>query len=156
MYKKSNRNKLPRSGHFGDDLRELFRDPIEALATWEEDEPEPTVTDYNNRDWRLVLRGDPWGWQEWLIPARILNEHASVRQLKKDEWEQALAKYKDAQRLKTIEALDDLRAAGLLIAERDSQGRPMYRNGKLVYKLSEKGQRLAKHDNNKISRARRS
>ena len=87
-------------------------------------------------DWRLVLPGDPCSCQEWLMPARILNEHASVRQLKKDEWEQALAKYKGAQRLKTIEALDDLRAAGLLIVARDAQGQPMYRNGKPVYQLA--------------------
>jgi hypothetical protein len=87
-------------------------------------------------DWRLVLPENPCSWQEWLIPAHILNQHASVRRLGKDEWEQALAKYKDAQRLKIIEERDTLVAAGLLIVARDAQGQPMYRNGKPVYQLA--------------------
>jgi hypothetical protein len=75
---------------------------------------------------------NPCRWQEWLIPARILNEQGSVRQLRKD-----------AQQLKAIEAAtegwDALVAAGLIIVARGSKGRLGYRNGKLVYKLSEKG-----------------
>src|SRR5260221_9344722 len=35
-------------------------------------------------------------WREWLIPARILNQHGRVRQLRKDQWKQLWAKYKDA------------------------------------------------------------
>ena len=50
--------------------------------------------------WRLVLPEKPCRWQEWLIPATTLNKHARVRKLRKDQWEQAWAKYKDAQRLK--------------------------------------------------------
>jgi len=95
--------------------------------------------------WNLVLPENPCSWQEWLIPASTLNKHARVRKLRKDQWENAWTKYKDAQRLKTIEGLDALAAAGLLIVARDAQGRPMYRNGEFVYKLSEKGQRHARH-----------
>jgi hypothetical protein len=49
--------------------------------------------------WRLVLPERPC-WQEWLIPATTLNKHARVRKLRKDQWEKAWTKYKDAQRLK--------------------------------------------------------
>jgi hypothetical protein len=80
---------------------------------------------------------------------KLRGKHARVRKLRKDQWEQAWAKCKDAQRLKTMEGLNALVAAGLLIVAGDAQGRHMYRNGELVYKLSEKGERLAKHDNNK-------
>ena len=51
--------------------------------------------------WRLVLPEKPC-WQEWLIPASTLNKHARVRKLRKDQWEQAWTKYKDAQRLTRI------------------------------------------------------
>jgi hypothetical protein len=94
--------------------------------------------------WSLVWPENPCSWQEWLIPASTLNKHARVRKLNKDQWEQALAKYKHAQQLKTKEAWDALVAEGLLIVARDSEGRPVYRNGKLVYKLSEKGYRVAR------------
>jgi hypothetical protein len=84
-------------------------------------------------------------WQEWLIPASTLNKHARVRKLRKDQWEQAWVKYKDARQLKAKQAAnrgwDAIVAAGVIIVERDSQRRPMYRNGELVYKLSEKGKR---------------
>jgi len=55
-------------------------------------------------DWRLVVPEKPCRWQEWLIPARIVNKQAKVRQLTKEQWEQAWAKYKDAQKLKAIES----------------------------------------------------
>jgi hypothetical protein len=87
--------------------------------------------------WRLVVPEKPCRWQEWLIPASTLNKHARVRELRKDQWEQAWAKYKDAHQKKGKEAADkvwdDLVAAGLIIGARDSEGRPMYRNGELVY-----------------------
>jgi hypothetical protein len=103
----------------------------------------------DNSNWRLVCPENPCRWKEWLIPARILNKHARVRQLRKDQWEQAWTKYKDAEQLRVKEAAkkqwDALVGAGLIIVATDSEGRPVYRNGQLVYKLSEKGQRLAKH-----------
>jgi hypothetical protein len=53
----------------------------------------PEQIDTSN--WRLVVPEKPCRWQEWLIPARVFNEHGSARQLRRNEWE-----YKDAQRLK--------------------------------------------------------
>jgi len=58
----------------------------------------PEQIDTSN--WRLVVPEKPCRWQEWLIPVRVFNEHGSVRQLRRDEWENAWTKYKDAQRLK--------------------------------------------------------
>jgi hypothetical protein len=58
----------------------------------------PEQIDTSN--WRLVVPEKPCRWQEWLIPARVFNKHGSVRQLRRDEWENAWTKYKDAQRLK--------------------------------------------------------
>jgi hypothetical protein len=58
----------------------------------------PEQIDTSN--WRLVVPEKPCRWQESLIPARAFNEHGSVRQLRRDEWENAWTKYKDAQRLK--------------------------------------------------------
>ena len=38
----------------------------------------------------------PW---EWLIPAHVLHKHARVRQLRKDQWKEACAKYKTLEEL---------------------------------------------------------
>ena len=38
----------------------------------------------------------PW---EWLIPAHVLNKHTRVRQLRKDQWKEACAKYKTLEEL---------------------------------------------------------
>ena len=73
-------------------------------------EPDPEYPDDNlleitlpgeidTSKWRLVLPEKPC-WHEWLIPASTLNKHARVRKLRKDQWENAWTKYKDAQRLK--------------------------------------------------------
>jgi hypothetical protein len=93
--------------------------------------------------WKLVFPNSPADWQEWLIPARVLNKHARVRQLRKDQWEQAWAKYKDAQELKVRE---DLVVLGFLEHAKDSQGQPIYGDGKPVWRLTEKGRSIKPED----------
>jgi hypothetical protein len=79
-------------------------------------------------------------WRVWLIPARILNQHGRVRQLRKDQWKQLSAKYIDACILKTQE---ELVAVGFLERARDSQGQPIYRDGKAVWRLTEKARSIS-------------
>jgi hypothetical protein len=92
--------------------------------------------------WELAARenlGVP-RWRVWLIPARILNQHGRVRQLRKDQWKQLSAKYIDACILKTQE---ELVAVGFLERARDSQGQPIYRDGKAVWRLTEKARSIS-------------
>jgi hypothetical protein len=93
--------------------------------------------------WRLVFPDNPGTWGEWLLPAHVLNEHARVRQLREDQWKEACAKYKKAQILKVQE---ELIAEGLFEHAKDSHGRPLYRNGKPVWRLTEKGRQQALDD----------
>ena len=89
--------------------------------------------------WILVILEKPAQWNEWVIPAKILNKDARVRRLSPEEWEQAWAKYKEVQ---LTQAQEELTAEGLLEHARDSAEKLMYRNGQPVWCLSEKARAL--------------
>jgi hypothetical protein len=44
--------------------------------------------------WRLLIPEKPAQWNEWVIPARVLNKHARVRLLALPEWELAWDQYR--------------------------------------------------------------
>ena len=71
-------------------------------------------------------------WREWCVPANIVNQYGKIRQLPEDERKQAL-------RDRIIELRKELVADGLLEHAKDSQGKPVYRNGKPVWRTTEKG-----------------
>jgi len=88
-------------------------------------------------DWRLVRpESAPCRWREWIIPAEILNKHATVRWLSSEEWERTWVQYGRAQ---IIKALEEFIAEGVLEHAKDSQGQLMYRNGQPVLKMTKKG-----------------
>jgi hypothetical protein len=70
-------------------------------------------------------------WREWCVPAGIINQYGKTRQLPDDERDQAL--------FDIAEALKELVADGLLEQAKDSQGQLIYRDGKPVWRITEKG-----------------
>ena len=82
---------------------------------------------------------------EFIVPAALLNECAGVHPVGKEEWEQ---KWRDANKLREIEflkVLDELVADGLIVIATDHDGQRIYRNGQIVYKISEQAKRLAQN-----------
>jgi len=71
-------------------------------------------------------------WREWCVPADIINRYGKTRQLPDDEREQALCE-------RIMEVRKELVTDGLLEQAKDSQGQLIYRNGKPVWRLTEKG-----------------
>jgi hypothetical protein len=80
-------------------------------------------------------------WREWCVPADIINQYGKVRQLPEDE--RARAKHQWEFEC-IVKAREELTAAGLLAIARDANGQPIYRNGQIVYRITEKGIKLAK------------
>jgi hypothetical protein len=83
-------------GGFVDNMKERGTGRLGVYVCDSPGEPDPDYPDdqileiilseqIDTSDWRPVLPENPCSWQEWLISARILNKHASVRQLRKDE-----------------------------------------------------------------------
>jgi len=71
-------------------------------------------------------------WREWSVPANIINQYGKTRLLPDDERDQALLD-------RIIEMRKELVAEGLLEQAKDSQGQVIYRNGKPVWRITEKG-----------------
>jgi hypothetical protein len=95
-------------------------------------------------EWRLVIpESPPCCWQEWVIPAEILNKHATLRYLSSEEWERTGAQHRRAH---VGELREELTAAGLLEHAKDSTGQLMYRNGQPVFRVTEKALRLKPED----------
>jgi hypothetical protein len=103
--------------------------------------------------WRLVVPEDlgAASWWAWLIPVHILNQYGRIRPLRKDQWEFLWAKYNEAgkRQLKRLmnpdyldKVLDEMLQAkvadGSLTIVRDAQGRPILRDGKIIYRPTEK------------------
>jgi len=94
------------------------------------------------RKWRLVfvIPEKPCRWQEWIVPADLLNKQARVRLLTNQEWEGLWANILQPRRAgELMRAFDSLVADGYLEIARDSEGQPIYRNGDPAYIWSEKG-----------------
>jgi len=64
-------------------------------------------------------------WREWSVPANIINQYGKTRLLPDDERYQA--------------PLKELVAEGFFEQAKDSQGQLIYRDGKPVWRITEKG-----------------
>ncbi len=72
----------------------------------------------------------------WCVPAGIINQYGKTRLLPDDEGYQA--------RFVTTEALKELVAQGFFEQVKDSQGQLIYRDGKPVWRITEKGKAFLK------------
>jgi hypothetical protein len=158
--------------HFGDtkEIQAILRDGFTDVSTQIEGVLKPGVyitdatgepdPDYPNdqlleitlgpeidlRKWRLVFAkpAKPCSWQEWIVPADLLNTHAQVRLLTSQEWEELWAKYLALRKAEGLmHAFHSLVADGYLETARDAKGQPIYRRGEPAYIWSEKGRKLA-------------
>jgi hypothetical protein len=75
-------------------------------------------------------------WREWRVPADIINQCGKIRQLPESALEQA-------RHQSIIETRKELVAEGLLEQAKDSHGQLLYRKGKPVWRLTEKGRAIA-------------
>ncbi len=71
-------------------------------------------------------------WREWCVPADIINQYRKIRHLSESEFEQAWYH-------SIIETRKELTAEGLLEHAKGEHGQLLYRDGKPVWRLTEKG-----------------
>jgi hypothetical protein len=94
--------------------------------------------------WELVLPPDRRAhYGEWVVPSSVLNEHAKLRQVPEDEWNQLWAQDKEARVTHAAEVQRQMIALGLLDHVKDAHGRPLYRDGQPVWRMTTKAQAWA-------------
>jgi hypothetical protein len=80
-------------------------------------------------------------WRALLIPAGLFNECAEIRPVPKTAWEQRWRQWNeqwiDSQIRRLIERMVE---RGLAEVVKDSEGKPIYRNGELAYRLRDKSE----------------
>jgi hypothetical protein len=74
-------------------------------------------------------------WQEFLVPAHLLNECAEIRPVPKIAWD---ARWRQWKKQYIESQFRSLIECGLVEVAKDSEGRPIYRNGQLVYRTRDK------------------
>jgi hypothetical protein len=98
----------------------------------------PEVIDVS--PWELILPADRRAdYGEWVVPSVILNKHAKLRLISKEEWNQLWAHHKEARVEQTAEIHRELVAEGLLEHAKDAHGQLLYRNGQPVWRITPKG-----------------
>jgi hypothetical protein len=75
--------------------------------------------------------------REWCVPVGIINQYGKTRQVSDDERDQA-------QFERIIEVRNELVAEGFFEQAKDSQGQLIYRDGKPVWRITEKGKAFLK------------
>jgi hypothetical protein len=116
-------------------LLEISLPEVIDISPWKFVPPPDRVVDYG----------------EWVIPSSVLNQNAKLRLVTKTEWEQLWAKHQEA-RIKIVEAqaaqivaeTQEMVDQGLLEHAKDASGQPLYRDGQPVWRITPKGQELAK------------
>jgi hypothetical protein len=98
----------------------------------------PEVIDLSG--WQLVLPPDcSVAYDEWIVPSSILNAHAKLRLVTKEEWEQLYAKEEKARSDRLVAATEELVARGFLEQAKDAHGRLLYEKGQPVWTVTAKG-----------------
>jgi len=124
----------------------------DAPGEWDQEFPDDQLLEItlppeiDLRQWRVVyvIPGKPCRWNEWIVPADLLNKHAKLRLLTNLEWKELWSKYSAYKRAKELmRVFDHFVANGYLEIARDPKGEPVFRRGEQAYVWSEKSRKLA-------------